>query len=415
MIKILHFADAHIDMAGQGRHDPDTGLPLRVIDFLKALDTIVDAAIDEKVDLVLFAGDAYKDRTPVPTFQREWGRRILRLSQAGIPTVLLVGNHDLSPAAGRAHALQEFETLQIPNVTVVSRTCLLGPEQLGGLPLQIVGAPWVSRSALMARLEMKSAQVADIYAAIEQRLGMIIGEILEELDPGLPTILAAHASVQGAVFGSERSVMLGSDLALSSSLVGDPRLDYVALGHIHKAQDLGKSGHHPIIYPGSIEKVDWGEAHDEKHYIVAHLEKGRRTEVEWRKLEGRPFIDLSASLNPGCDVMAELNRVLPGRDVVKDAAVRLVVELPRDLESQIDEPALRLYMADAFEFHFVRKPQAETRLRLDTGQMISSLSAVDLVDLYWKANRTPVEMVEGLNRLAAEIISEQDTQVGGMA
>ena len=98
LVKILHFADAHIDMANYGRHDPETGLPLRVMDFLKSLDTIVDTAIEEQVDLVIFAGDAYKDRNPAPTFQREWGRRIMRLSRAGIPTLLLVGNHDLSPA-----------------------------------------------------------------------------------------------------------------------------------------------------------------------------------------------------------------------------------------------------------------------------------------------------------------------------
>ena len=46
-MKILHFADAHIDMANCGSHVPETGLPLRVLDFLKSLDTIVDAAIDE--------------------------------------------------------------------------------------------------------------------------------------------------------------------------------------------------------------------------------------------------------------------------------------------------------------------------------------------------------------------------------
>ncbi len=100
-MRILHFADAHIDIASQRRRDPESGLPIRVLDFLKALDVIVDTAIHEKVDLVLFAGDAYKDRTPVPTYQREWGRRIMRLSQAGIPTLLLVGNHDLPPATGQ--------------------------------------------------------------------------------------------------------------------------------------------------------------------------------------------------------------------------------------------------------------------------------------------------------------------------
>ena len=131
-MKILHFADAHIDISTSGRHDPESGLAVRTIDFLKALDTIVDAAIAEKVDLVIFAGDAYKDRTPVPTFQREWGRRIMRLSQAGVPTLLLVGNHDLSPASGRAHALQEFETLAIPFIHVASRPRFYSPEDLGG-------------------------------------------------------------------------------------------------------------------------------------------------------------------------------------------------------------------------------------------------------------------------------------------
>ena len=54
MIKLLHFADAHIDMANFGRHDPESGLPMRVMDFLKSLDEIVQAAIEEKVDLVIF-------------------------------------------------------------------------------------------------------------------------------------------------------------------------------------------------------------------------------------------------------------------------------------------------------------------------------------------------------------------------
>ena len=133
MVKILHFADAHIDMSNYGRRDPESGLPLRVMDFLRSLDTIVDAAIEEKVDLVIFAGDAYKDRNPAPTFQREWGKRIMRLSGAKILTLLLVGNHDLSPALGRAHALDEFNTLEVPDVKVLDRPQSLSSEDLGGL------------------------------------------------------------------------------------------------------------------------------------------------------------------------------------------------------------------------------------------------------------------------------------------
>src|SRR5512135_1989152 len=157
MLTILHFADAHIDMANYGRHDAQSGLPVRVMDFLKSLDTIIDTAIDERVDLVLFAGDAYKDRNPAPTFQREWGRRIMRLSRAGIPSLLLIGNHDLSPALGRAHALETFDTLEVPNVRVVDQPVFLRPEDLNGLPLQVFALPWVSRSGIMAHLGLSAS------------------------------------------------------------------------------------------------------------------------------------------------------------------------------------------------------------------------------------------------------------------
>src|SRR5512136_1502078 len=170
MLRILHFADAHIDMANYGRHDPVTGLPLRVMDFLKSLDTIIDTAIDEKVDLVLFAGDAYRDRSPAPTFQREWGRRIMRLSRAGIPTFLLVGNHDLSPALGRAHALESFDTLEVPHIHVLDRPSFLQPDQLEGLPLQLIALPWVFRSGLMAILGEEAGENAQVYEKLGERL-----------------------------------------------------------------------------------------------------------------------------------------------------------------------------------------------------------------------------------------------------
>ena len=54
-LRVLHFADAHIDMANYGRRDQESALPIRVMDFLSALDQIIDTAVDEAVDLVIFA------------------------------------------------------------------------------------------------------------------------------------------------------------------------------------------------------------------------------------------------------------------------------------------------------------------------------------------------------------------------
>jgi len=405
-MKLLHFADAHIDMANYGRHDPTTGLPLRVLDFLKSLDTIVDAAIHEKVDMVIFAGDAYKDRSPAPTFQREWGRRIIRLSQAKIPTLLLVGNHDISPAIGRAHAIQEFDTLQVPYVRVLQTPELLTPKDLWGLPVQVIAMPWIARSGLMASLDMSATDSSEVFANIESRISELIGDWLEEVDPNLPLILTAHASVQGATFGSERMVMLGSDLVLPGSLVKNPRFDYVALGHIHKPQDLNEGGQPPVIYPGSIERVDFGEAADDRYFIVADVTRGK-TKVEWRKLEGaRRFIDRRIALTSSDNVTENLKDALPKPKEIEGAIIRLTVEYPREYDSLIDESALRKYTENAFEFHVVKRPQMEARIRLPADQTVSSLSPLDLLDQYWRAAK--IEDADVLQKLAQEIISADE-------
>ncbi|HEY2982050.1 MAG TPA: exonuclease SbcCD subunit D [Anaerolineales bacterium] len=406
-MKILHFADAHIDMANYGRHDPGSGLPVRVLDFLRSLDVIIDAAIQEKVDLVVFAGDAYKDRSPAPTFQREWGRRIIRLSQAKIPTLLLVGNHDLSPAAGRAHAIHEFDTLQVPFVRVLSMPELLRPADLWGLPLQVIAMPWISRSGILANLDLSAVEPTEVFSNIESRIAELVENFISEADAGLPILLTAHASVQGATFGSERMVMLGADLVLPGSLVKDPRFSYVALGHIHKAQDLNDGQQPPVIYPGSIERVDFGEASDNKFFVMVEIEQGRATTVEWRKLAGaRPFIDRRTTLSTGENVTEALQSALPPLEQLKNAIVRLTVEYPRELDTLIDEPALRKYLVEAFEFHLVKRPQTEARIRLPADQTLSSLSPLDLLDQYWLATRA--DDAAALHELAMEIVAGED-------
>jgi exonuclease SbcD len=410
MLKVLHFADAHIDIATYGKHDPITGLPVRVLDFLKALDTIVDTAISEKVDLVIFAGDAYKDRTPAPTFQREWGRRMMRLSAAGIPTILLVGNHDLSPATGRAHTLQEFATLAVPHIHIIDKPVFLKPADLEGLPVQVLGLPWIFRSGLMAALELSGEDPDQLNQQLENRISDVLTQWLDQLDPAIPAILTAHGSVQGAVYGNERAIMLGKDLILPGALVKDPRLDYVALGHIHKAQDVNLGNQPPVVYPGSIERVDFGEANDDKFFVLAEIKKGKTT-YEFRKLQGRRFVDRSVKIETGEDLMEKVLAVLPPADQIKDSVFRLIVEYPRSLDAFLDEAAIRARCIEAFDFHLLRRPHEEARLRLAADESIASLSPLKMLDLYWDTiNQHPNES-QALKELAATIIETAESGI----
>jgi exonuclease SbcD len=210
--------------------------------------------------------------------------------------------------------------------------------------------------------------------------------------------------VQGARVGFERTVMLGEDLVLPGSLVRDARLDYVALGHIHKPQDLNENGYPAVIYPGSIERVDFGEVKDEKFFIVANVARSS-TKVEWRQLrEVRPFVDKYLRLESSEGIGQQLCAALPGLASLEGAIVRLTVEYPRDWEPLIDDAALREITAQCFEFQLVKRPQIDGRIRLPEDQNVGSYTPLELLDLYWKSNHTDEAEAQALAGLAAEII-----------
>jgi len=272
----------------------------------------------------------------------------------------------------------------------------------------------------MASRDLSAENPESIYANIEETVSDLVESFLEQADPSLPLVLTAHASVQGAKYGGERMVMLGADFVLTPSLVKDARLDYVALGHIHKPQNLNGPGpypgdktphaHPPVIYPGSIERVDFGEAADDKFFVIAEITRGN-TRVEWRKLDGvRTFIDRRISLQAGEDVTAVLKAALPKQKQLEGAIVRLVVDYPRDMDPLIDEPELRKYAQKAFEFHLVKRPQTEARIRLPDDQAVSSLTPLELLDLYWES--TKEKDTQALGDLARAILAGDDEASG---
>ena len=100
-MKIIHFSDLHIGYARYSKGiDLETGLDNRIVDFLNTFDELVDYALQENVDLVIFAGDAYKDRNPSQTHQKEFAKRLLKLTKENIPIALVVGNHDMPGSKG---------------------------------------------------------------------------------------------------------------------------------------------------------------------------------------------------------------------------------------------------------------------------------------------------------------------------
>ncbi len=407
-MRILHFSDVHIGVENYGKLDPDTGLSTRLLDFLAAFDEVVSYAVDDKVDLVLFCGDAYKSRDPTQTHQREFARRIARLSSAGVPVFLLVGNHDVPTVASRASALEIFPTLDVRNIyTGETLTTYRVPTRDG--VLQIVALPWIRRSTFLAREDTQGLNAEEINEAIQRRLSEAIRLEARQLDAGLPAVFAGHVSVGGATTGSEQSMMLGRDHVLLKSEVALPQFDYVALGHIHRHQVLDREPH--VVYSGSLQRVDFGEEQDDKGFCVIEIDRAaprgsRVTGFEFKRVEARRFLTIKVELRRGdLDPTGTVISAIPTEDV-RDAIVRVLIELPGELEGHLREADIRNALSEA---HFVasisKEVTDEHRARLGSSYT-QVLEPREALKLYLESREVPADRAEVLMKHAAELLEE---------
>ena len=351
-MRIVHFADVHIGVENFGKTDPDTGLSTRLGDFLKSFDEAVDYAIDANADLVLCCGDAYKSRDPSQTHQREFAHRLVRLSSAGIPTFLVVGNHDIPAVFGRATALEIFQTLEVPNVYVGDRLTTYRVPTASG-EVQIVAVPWPRRSGLLARRDTRGLTPDQVNEAIQEMMSRLIRAQVSALDPAVPSLLAGHVTVSGATVGSEQSMMLGRDPVLLKSDVALPQLDYVALGHIHRHQVLNETPH--VVYSGSLERVDFGEEGDDKGLCVFELDPQRGVgdrlrSFEFRRVDARRFVTVDVEIRSGdADPTRTVIDAISARDVT-DAIVRVRITVQAEQDRYLRESDIRGALSEA---HFV--------------------------------------------------------------
>ena len=400
-IKLLHLADLHLGTETYGRLDSSTGLSTRLADFGRCFDEAVEYALTQNVDLVVFAGDAYRSRDPSPTHQREFAQRIRRLAGAGVAVLLVAGNHDTPAAPGRASSVDIFETLSVPGVQVARRPGTLVVRTRQG-PVQAVALPWPQRSALLSREEHKNRTVEEINALLVERVTQIIAQEAAGLDPALPAILVAHLSVAGATLGSEIKFRFGQDFTVPLSALANSAFDYVALGHVHRHQVLHASP--PVVYAGSLERVDFGEEREAKGFVVIELEKGK-TQYQFVPVGAREFltIEVRAGEDPTADVLAAAER-----EQIEGKVVRLVVRLEPRYETRLNYPEVRRALRQAAYFAGIVK-QVEREARVSTPfPHPEEVSPLEMLEFHLRTREVPAERVGELLEYARKLVGSRE-------
>jgi exonuclease SbcD len=309
-------------------------------------------------------------------------------------------------AVGRATATEIFDTLAVKNVTVASRPGTYNIQTKGGA-VQITALPWLRRSALLSREETKNLTLEQVNQQMQAALAQAISNQAAALDPSLPAILAAHVSVGAAKAGSESMMAIGQEPVLLLSNIALPAFDYVALGHIHKRQVLTENP--PVVYSGSLERVDFSEEKDEKGFYVVDIEPGaagRKVTYEFHPVKARRFLTIDIALEQAdTDPTAIVLGAISGQpEAINDAIVRLNISLPSPIEGQLRYHEIREALNPAHFFTIAREIQRETRLRLGN-QPAGEITPLAALKAYLETQKVPPERQKVLLEYGEKLIN----------
>lgn len=406
MIKILHLSDIHMGSSfSHGRINPETGLNSRLEDFIHTLSHCIDRAIAEPVDLVLFGGDAFPDATPPPFVAEAFANQFRRLVDAEIPTVLLVGNHDQHAQGQGGASLCIYRSLGVPKFVVGDRLATHRIQTRSG-PVQVITLPWLTRSTLLTRPEAEGLSMSEVGQLLIDRLRVALEGEIRQLDPEVPTVLLAHLMADTARYGAERFLAVGKGFTVPIALLARPCFDYVALGHVHRHQVLCEQP--PIVYPGSIERVDFSEEKEDKGFVLVELSQGL-TQFEFCPLPVRPFRTIEVKLSDAEDPQAKLLQKLQP-ELIQDAVVRLIYHIRSEQLDQIDTPALHQALSPAHSYTI--HPELVSQLarpRLPELGVGSSIAPIEALKTYL-ANREDLRDIEADMLVAAQsLLSAEET------
>ncbi len=403
-IKVLHLSDIHLGSLAHGKVNPATGLNSRLEDFTRNLRLCIDRAVDTPADLVLFGGDAFPDAVPPPIVQQLFAQQFRRLADASIPTVLLVGNHDQHSQGLGGASLAIYRSLAVPGFIVGDSISTYTIQTRSGA-IQVITLPWLTRSALLTRQETQGLSVGEVGNLLLEKLAIVLEAEIRRLDPAIPTILLAHLMVDTATYGAERFLAAGKGFTIPLSLIARSEFDYVALGHVHRHQVLCTDP--LVVYPGSIDRVDFGEEEEEKGYCWVEVRK-KQTTFTFCPLPARQFrtitVDLTNSDRPLEDLLGTIKR-----HSIADSIIRLKYQIKPEQLSQLEEAPIHQALQDAHTYKIIPEiMDSRSRARLPDLSPEQVLDPLVALERYLATREDLQPMATDLLQAARELLQAEE-------
>jgi exonuclease SbcD len=199
--------------------------------------------------------------------------------------------------------------------------------------------------------------------------------------------------------------MIGKDPVFLTGTLANPAFDYVALGHIHKHQNLNPRGYPPVVYPGSIDRVDFGEEFEDKGFCMVSLKKGEAS-YQFLSTCARPFLTIGVNItnkeDPTLDILQEIDKYRPR---LNGAVVRIFYTVDEEREGFVDLKRVRAALEPAFLITRITRKTDDVK-RSRRVSISENLGMLEALDKYIFNNPELQPHAEDLKRYAARLEQE---------
>jgi exonuclease SbcD len=350
VIRLAHLADTHLGYSAYGKSDPASGRNQRAVDIEASFAAAISDLLTRGVDLVVHAGDVFHHTRPSWSTLTHFVRQMRRLDAAGIPAVVIAGNHD-TPRLRTTGSVYALLALALPGVQFIAgyETAEIPFESLG---LTVHGVPHGSLTN------------PDPPAILPV--------------PGQRNIVVAHGVVPGYLFvgGHEPG-----EIDLRGNVL-DAQHDYVALGHVHIRGAAGNKAY----YSGSTERTSWGDQVATPGYALVTLaEPDALPQVEFVDIPARPMESLTPidGAERSAREIADLILSRAGALDLPEAMIRVELRnTPRPLFRETDAIVRRETGDNAWLIRLTSPGEALDPLGRDAVTGLADLHPVTLFDAF---------------------------------
>lgn len=333
-MKLFHLSDLHI-----GKRVNEFSM---LEDQKYILRQILKAAKEYQPDGIILAGDIYDKPVPAAEAVQVFDDFLTSLSEMKLPVFMISGNHDSAERVSYGGRLMKKSGIYVAPVYEGKTEKVELKDDYGKVCIHLL--PFIKPAAVRhafegGEYEKEAETVCDYQSAVKMAVSHM------EIEEGARNVLVAHQFVTGAMRCESEEVSVGGLDNVDASVFDD--FDYVALGHIHSPQAVGRE---QVRYCGTPLKYSFSEAGQEKSITVVELKEKGNTKItfiplhplrDMRKIRGS-YMEVTARSfyeNDSCDDY--LHVTLTDEEDILDGLQKLRVIYPNIMQLEYDNRRTR--------------------------------------------------------------------------